>query len=69
MIEGFENKEAFARFNYIIDIVRGNNIPIQWKLLPQTEKDIYLRESEIAEYVITEDDCDDLEQFIMGKSK
>ena len=67
MIEGFEDKEAFARFNFIIDKVRGNSPFVKWENLPNDEKEMYLKEAEVAEYVITKEDCEDIEKYIIRK--
>jgi hypothetical protein len=64
MIEGFEDKEAFARFNFIIDKVRGNGPFCTWGNLSDEEKQMYMDEAEVAEYVITKEDCRDIEDKI-----
>jgi hypothetical protein len=68
MIEGFENEEAYARMNYLIDVVRGN-VPgcYTWKELSKDIKKMYLKESKDAEYVITVNDMKDIEDYIHQK--
>ncbi len=53
---GFENLEAFARMNHLIDYVRGKIKTKNFDDLGPGMRDLYNREPEVAEYVITVDD-------------
>lgn len=65
MIEGFENEEAYARMNYLIDVVRGNVAPTKFSELTKEFKQMYMAEAKIATYVIAEDDIDQIEAIIL----
>jgi hypothetical protein len=67
MIEGFESIEAFAKMNYVIDIVKGNVPPIHWDSLSKDEKYMWISEAKCAEYVLTEDDIDNILHAIVHK--
>lgn len=64
MLDGYENKETFARFNHLIDVVRGNMPKVSWDNLNDKTKKLYLNEAEVAEYVITTEDVSQIEKLI-----
>jgi len=64
MNSGFEDDLAFARMNYLIDVVRGNVPPKKWWVLDTEMKNMYLEEAKVATYVITTDDVDNIESFM-----
>lgn len=61
MVNGYENGLAYARMNYIIDVIRGNVPFIKWESLDEDMKKMYMEEAAIAEYVITVEDIEQLE--------
>lgn len=64
MINGFENEEAFAKMNHFIDIVRGNVPAKKWKSLDKRFSSMYLDEAKVASYVITNEDMDQIEEYL-----
>lgn len=64
MLNGYENKETYARFNHLIDMVRGNMPKVAWDKLTDKTKKLYLDEAEVAEYVITKEDVSQIETMI-----
>jgi hypothetical protein len=65
MKNGFDTEEAYARMNHLIDVIRGNMFPAKFSELTKEYQKIYLDEAKIADYVITEDDMDQLEEIIL----
>jgi len=65
MKNGFDTEEAYARMNYLIDVIRGNMPPAKFHELPDEHKQMYLEETKVADYVITEDDMDQIEAIII----
>lgn len=64
MINGYENKETYARFNHLIDMVRGNMPKVSWDKLTDKTKKLYLEEAEVAEYQITTEDVSQIETLL-----
>jgi hypothetical protein len=69
MKESYETLEAYARMNYLIDVVRGNSSWVKWEFLDPGLKMIYREEASLAEYVLTEGDMDDFEQAMELREK
>jgi hypothetical protein len=65
MKNGFDTEEAYARMNYLIDVIRGNMPYVEFYKLADEHKQMYLEEADVADYVITEDDMDQLEAIII----
>lgn len=63
-IEGYDSLEAYARMNYLIDVVRGNLPFLPWNKLSDNMRAMYMEEAGIAEYIITEADMDNIESYI-----
>lgn len=69
MKESYETLEAYARMNYLIDVVRGNSSWVKWEFLDPDIQKIYREEVLLAEYVLTESDMDDFEQAMELREK
>jgi hypothetical protein len=68
-IPGYDSLEAYARMNYLVDVVRGNVPSLPWSSLSNDMRAMYVEEAGIAEYVITEADMDNIESFIGVKNE
>ena len=63
----FENTEAYARMNYLIDIIRGNfSGNYKFSELDKGTQKMFLKEAESSEYVIELNDMLDLEEYIFN---
>jgi len=69
MKNGYDTPEAYARMNYLIDVVRGNMSWVKWEFLDEDTKRIYREEASLVEYVITEDDLDNFEAAMELREK
>jgi hypothetical protein len=64
-MNGFDSQETYARMNHLIDVIRGNMSPTKWTELTEEFKEMYLEECKVAEYLITEEDLNQLEPIII----
>ncbi len=65
--KGFESKESYARFNFLVDKLKGCAEKVKWEDLSDDVKQMYFDEAESADYMI-EDSVIDLFEIILHLS-
>lgn len=66
MKNGFDTIETYARMNHLIDVIRGNMFPAKFSELTDEYKQMYIEEAKVADYIITEEDINQIEPIILN---